>query len=451
MLLQFSVSNYLSFADENEIVLSMVPAKSKTMRDHIMSDALGKKISVLPLAVIYGANASGKTNLVNAIDFARNIVLRGVPMDQSTGVKPFLLNTETEHAPSRFEFVFKHLGVVYTYGFVLSSSHIHEEWLFAHYTNQESKVFERLTVENRTKLEAGARLISDAGGAQYLDFVAKGTRPNQLFLTEANEKNISLLKPVMSWFRDHLAIIRPDSEYFSLASRVMKDKDFITYLSEFLRVADTGIGDIRCNKEVFDPEKHLHGIPKKIIDRMLEEMKSRKAGEIVVQSSASTITISLDKNGEPACLRLKMEHRKQGGESVYFDTKDESDGTRRLMNLAPLLLDVWERNRVFIIDELDRSLHTLLSRLFIQSVLAGVAKKKAQGQFIMTTHDTNLLDRSLLRSDEIWFMEKDPAGASHLTSLAEYKLSEGLNIEKGYLNGRFGAIPFVGDLQRLMV
>lgn len=120
------------------------------------------------------------------------------------------------------------------------------------------------------------------------------------------------------------------------------------------------------------------------------------------------------------------------------------------MDLAPMLFDMLERDSVYVVDELDRSLHTLLSRLFLQTCIESVSKLNARGQLILTTHDTNLLDRSLLRRDEIWFMEKDKEGASHLSCLAEYKVNEGLNYENGYLNGRFGAIPFFGDTSKLL-
>jgi hypothetical protein len=159
---------------------------------------------------------------------------------------------------------------------------------------------------------------------------------------------------------------------------------------------------------------------------------------------------SEDEGSAITCHKLKSEHRRSDGKTVDFELAVESDGTRRLLDLAPALQDAWKRDRVFVIDELDRSLHSHLSRLFIENVIGGITKKDARGQFIMTTHDTNLLDRKLLRRDEIWFMEKDGAGASHLTCLAEYKISEGLNYENGYLNGRFGAIPFLGNAKDLL-
>lgn len=451
MLIQFSVSNFTSFKDE--VLLNMIPAKSRTMKDHIISDDNGKSIEVLPLATIYGANASGKTNLVKAISFMKNIVLSGTRPDMVTGVISHKLDPHAEQNPARFEIVFKHDGVLYTYGFVISSLIVQEEWLFAYYTSQESTLFERLTTVGKTDVYPGKRLIDDVKGSEFIKFISKGTRPNQLFLTEAHEKNIEILKPVVHWFREHLHIISPNTAYTSLTVRAHADNSFIDYISKFLHIADTGINQIRCESEEFDSNKHLNDFPEDFREQVINDLNSKDFKNLFIQTPFTSLTIlkeNLAKSSSLKLLRLKTEHIRTDGASALFDTSDESDGTRRLMELAPMLLDIWERDRVFVIDELDRSLHTHLSKLFIQTCLAGVIDKKARGQFIMTTHDTNLLDRSLLRKDEILFMEKDRAGASHLTSLAEYKVSEGLNYENGYLNGRFGAIPYVGNVQELL-
>ncbi len=451
MLIQFSVSNFISFKDE--VLLNMIPAKSRTMKDHIINDDSGKSVEVLPVVTIYGANASGKTNLVNAIEFMQKIILTGTRPDALTGVRPFKLDPLTIQEPSRFEILFKYQGILYTYGFVISSTTILEEWLFAYYTNQESKIFERISKDNKTEVVPGKKLTDDVESAEFIKFISKGTRPNQLFLTEAHDKNVNILKPVIHWFKEHLQIIRPDSSYSSLTVRSHKDSFFIDYISKFLHIADTGINKIACESEDYDPLKHFADFPEVFREKINKDLTVSGMQNILIQTRDSSITISKDDtdgNSSVKLLRLKTEHIRTDGTPTLFDTNEESDGTRRLMDLAPMLLDIWEHDRVFIIDELDRSLHPHLSRLFIKTCLAGVIEKKSRGQFIMTTHDTNLLDRSLLRRDEILFMEKDRQGSSHLTSLADYKVSEGLNYENGYLNGRFGAIPFVGNINDLL-
>jgi len=452
MLVQFSVENYVSFKDE--VRLNMIPAKSRTMKDHVISDKHGKQIDVLPLATIYGANASGKTNLVKAIRYMKNIVLSGIKVDSLTGVLPHKLDAESEKKPSRFEIIFKHQNVLYTYGFVITREKVLEEWLFGYYTSQESRIFERITNENNeTKVKPGARLTDDGQGADFIKFVAKGTRPNQLFLNEAHERNVKIISPVIDWFKDCLHIVRPNTQYSLLTFRAHKERNFIDYLSKFLRNVDTGIKNITCDIEDFDANKHLGDLPSGIKKEIIEDLESSKTKNLYIQGPNASFTILkevTDNRERVQYIRLRTEHERSDGSSTMFDPIDESDGTRRLMDLIPMLFEIWESEKVYIIDELDRSLHTHLSRLFIETVIAGVKSKGSGGQFIVTTHDTNLLDRKLLRKDEIYFMEKDKNGGSHLTSLAEYKLSEGLNYENGYLNGRFGGIPFVGNTHELL-
>ena len=451
MLLQFSVQNFLSI--KSEVVLNMAPTKSRTMRDHEITDARNKKTTALPLASIYGANASGKSNLVKAMAFAQKTITQGTRGDQKTGALPHRLDPQFENQPSRFEFVFKHDGVLYTYGFVVSPEVVHEEWLFAYFSNQEAKVFERTTQDGTTKVEPGAKLIKDAGGARFIEFIAKSTRPNQLFLAEAVEKNIEFVKPVAHWFSDHLKIIEADAHFFALAAQASADGGLLEHLSRFLRIADTGVKGIRSVREEVDLEKYL-GISsaqtEEIREKLLSQTNEGHAGVFEVTKAGRTSSLRREEDGTIVRHELKTEHQQTDGGKVNFDISSESDGTRRLMHLAPMLLRMSQRDMVFVVDELDRSLHTRLAKLFIKSVVTSVSSKELRGQLILTTHNTNLLDRKLLRRDEIWFMQKDNEGTSHLTSLAEFKVSDGLNYENGYLNGRFGAIPFVGDFRELL-
>lgn len=451
MLLQFSVENYLSFKDE--VCLNMVPVKSRKMKDHIIYEERGKKTSTLPIAAIYGANACGKSNFVQALAFVKRFVTHGTRMKGAIDVSPFRLNKETKEAPSRFEMLFKFKGVLYTYGFVASSKMVLEEWLFARFTSQESKVFERTTNIDHTVVEPGNCLASTKNEKQFIEFIARGTRPNQLFLTEANEKNVDLLKPVMNWFENSFYVIHPDSEYFSLEARVHEDQSFSKLLEKVLMQADTGIHGIDCQSEPFDPDKHLSSVSNNLREKILDDLKEKEPRTFVFPSRSGPITIckSYDEDAEDYhVLKLHTHHKREDGEVEYFSPKIESDGTRRLMQLVPMLVDLEKGEKTIVIDELDRSMHTHLSKLLIKSFISNVSDNQVRSQFIFTTHDTNLLDRNLLRRDEIWFMEKNREGSSHISSLAEYKISEGLNYENGYLRGRFGAIPFFGNVKNLL-
>lgn len=450
MLLQFAVENYLSFKDE--VLLNMIPAKSQTMKDHLLVNDKGPKATALPLAMIYGANASGKSNLITALEFCQKLILKGTSVETPTGVVPFQLNPESKASPSRFEFIFKHDDTIYTYGMVLSSKEVKEEWLFSRgVSKKEVKLFERITENGKVKVEPGNQLASKEKDKGFIEFVARGTRPNQLFLSEGVDKNIEQLMPIRHWFKDHLVVISPDTLYGFLELRVHHDSRFTEYLEGFLALSDVGISGLSCHSERFIPEKHLPFSSPDDQNKIQNKIQNEDFRQMLIPSPKGLITISKNQDDQKVyCITMKTKHQSSDGSVVEFDLNSESDGTKRLMHLAPLLLEVWDKEKVCVIDEIDRSLHTMLSKMLLELFLSGVTKKISKGQFVCTTHDTNLLDRDMLRRDEIWFVEKDKDGASHLSSLAEFKVTDGLNYENGYLNGRFGAIPFVGDVSKLL-
>ncbi len=414
----------------------MLAAEEEPHRNHIIKNARGKKLSLLRAAALYGANASGKSNLIKAIAFAKNLIVNGTKSGQTIGVIPFKLSQETLNRPSRFEFIFKQTGVIYSYGFKLDSTKIHEEWLFATQQDKEELCFKRKTsAKEKVSVQFGDFLIDkNTNGKQFLEFVAQSTRPNQLFLTEAADKNVKEINPVFDWFNTVLMILYADSENWTLERDIRSNENLISFIADFLHFADTGIEKLSTEEVPHEiditPVLHLdrEGFTAWILNSLKNSSKLEKRG------------------GRQIKIALKTHHRSENGIAAEFDLEEESEGTQRLIHLLPSLFELQNNEKVIFIDELDRRLHPLLSRMFVESALAG--KKKSQ--MIFTTHDTNLLDLDLLRRDEIWFVEKDKSGATRLYSLAEFKLRPDLPIQKGYLQGRFGAIPFIGDVSRLM-
>jgi AAA15 family ATPase/GTPase len=446
MLLQFLVENFRSF--QKETILNLAPVKSRIHPGHILeSKSQGAKARALPLAVFYGANAAGKSNLIRAMDFARRLIIEGTRGEDAIGTIPFRLGDEKNGKPSRFEFVLKHEGVLYTYGFAVTSREVAEEWLFATFDSKEAKLFERLTVDGKAKIEFGGKLARLREERNRLGFVAEGTRPNQLFLTEANERNVEMLKPLMRWFRDHLMIIWPDALYSPLVLRAHQDRSFTEFLSAFLRIADTGIQSINLGST--DADRVFLTLPEEARKSLLESLDRNPDHSLAFGDKNSFFTLHREGDHSVKLLTLKMTHKTARGNEVAFDAVDESDGTHRMMHLAPALFDLRTADRVYVIDELDRSMHPLICRLFVQAFLRSIESGESQGQIILTTHETSLLDLDILRRDEIWFAEKDEECSSRLTSLAEFKVRKDLSIDKGYINGRFGAIPFLGDIQSL--
>jgi hypothetical protein len=219
-------------------------------------------------------------------------------------------------------------------------------------------------------------------------------------------------------------------------------------MGELLEIADTGIQGLETKVEPFDASRFLPSMPEEIRADILQRIQQFR-GKATLQIEG--ISLVSEENEQAQLFTLLTEHKTVDGMRTSFSLDAESDGTKRLMHLAPALLDLQSEGKVYVIDELDRSLHPHLSRLFVDTFLQNAKSGGCCGQMIVTTHDTSLLDLSLLRRDEIWFVEKDDQDASRLTSLAEFKgeVRADLKVAKSYLNGRFGAVPIIRDTRRL--
>ena len=335
----------------------------------------------------------------------------------------------------------------YTYGFVANSKRILEEWLFARPKSQEVRYFERVTdVQSSTKVEFGPTLKRWEKDEQFLEFVARGTRENQLFLTEAMERNMESVKPVYQWFRDVLTLVPTNLPMQPIEIRACQEVSFTEFMGDFLCLADTGINGVVTEEEELDYKRHLPGMPEVLRQRLEDDLAKQEVVWMIGGEEKPSFAIRSGKDG-PTVIRLKTKHKDQQGQPVLFNIEEESSGTQRVMQILPILADIKTGNRVYVIDELDRKLHPLLSRLFVETFLE--QSKANNSQLIFTTHETSLLNMDLLRRDETWFVEKDTGGVSHLYSLSSLKVRPDLKIERGYLQGRFGAIPFIGDTRAL--
>jgi len=445
MLLQFIVKNFMCFAEET--TFSMVAsADIQQHKNHFIHTHTGTNL--LRTSALYGANAHGKTKLVEAISFAKQLVVNGTQSTKSIPVTPFSFDKKLRNQPSHFEFLIFYKNIHYHYGFIINNQRVLEEWLFVTPKKREMRYFERITSEaGKVTIEIGGSLArQNSKNRQFLEFVAQGTRPNQLFLTEALERNVEKLKPLYEWFEDILQVVPVTPHYLPLEIRANKEKPFITFLSDFLKQADTGIHSIQAVEEEFDYNKQFPELPEQI--RLEIENDIRSGSTIIMFDEGASYTLSANEYGEPRLIRLETLHRGSDGSVVSFDFAKESAGTQRLTHLLPILVDLLFSEKVYIIDELDRSLHALLPKFFLEAYLKGSANQH-HSQLIFTTHDTHLLDLNLLRKDEIWFLEKDKQGASHLYSLVNLKMNPDLNIQKGYIQGRFGGIPFLSDPEQL--
>jgi len=204
MLIQFVVENFLSFRDET--IFNLIPTTDKKHITHInKNDDKKPNIEILKIAALYGANGSGKSNLIKAIKFAKDLILSGTKGDETIGAKPFRLESEYINNPCKFQLLFYHNNQIYDYGFVIDKLKVYEEWLYVKSSRSFKKMYERINTEaGKKKYEFGNSFVKDTSKKKYLRYCyeIEGTRDNQLFLSEAFNRNIQEVEPVIDWFKN---------------------------------------------------------------------------------------------------------------------------------------------------------------------------------------------------------------------------------------------------------
>lgn len=452
MLIRFNVENFLSF--EERETFSMIPGKGSLKSEHKTKKIKG--ISVLKSAVLFGANASGKSNLIKAIAFGQSLVMKGSKPDKPINYQKFRLNAGLFDKNSRIEYEIQHKGKNYAYGFIFNKDVIQEEWLYEIGPGIEQKIFERNNLKkNSFDLSFILDKIKKEEEKQFLIFTAKGTPNNQLFLSEIrsrkvkeNVSKITDLLNVVDWFQNALKVIFPDDKYnVGLRFELKDDNELLTSFEEFLSYFDTGIDGV-CLERI-DPENTE--LPKILLNDIKEDLMSKKSEirRAAISTANNTYFVSL-KDDDIYVEKFMTKHRIRGSqETEKFDTRDESDGTNRIMDFIPLLMDMLKGNNTFIIDEMERSLHPNLIYDLMDLFLSKAAH--VNSQLILASHESSLLTQKLLRKDEIWFVVKDQFGASRLHSLEQYNLRFDKEIRKDYLLGRFKAIPRIGSRTKLSV
>lgn len=400
---------------------------------------------ILKLAAIYGANAAGKTKLVDALRSLRSIVVNGSAQDRRLPVDSFKLSEHTKNIPVQFEVVFSIADKTFQYGLVVSSSGlaIEEEWLYILSGGRQTKCFERLTKKSDVVVDLGSG-FARKGTKEYekLLLIADATSASQSYVTKAWENKSQVAAMVVSWFRDHLTIIGAEADYEALEFQAAVDDSFSGFLSNYLKAAGTGIDEVFSEEIEIDVEKRFKNLDPVKREEVLRDI-SAGAGVVLVSPGGSVSKVASNSKGVVVEYRLKAGHNNDAGGVEYFDFRGESHGTQRLTHLLPAMYESRRAQRVYVIDELDRKLHPLLTQKFVADFVEGASVSNSQ--LVFTTHDTNLLDQGNLRRDEIWFVEKNTStGEAALFPLTDFDVRADLRIDKGYLNGRFGAIPFFG-------
>ena len=424
MLIELTVGNYRSFKEP--VALSMVASKLVSQDQQLDENTIFEPPGgprLLTSAVIYGANASGKSNLVAALDLMQLMVLDSAWRSQDAGrilVEPFRLSAETLTRPSHFEIVFRTLaGIQYRYGFEADRERMHREWLYHVPTIREALLFER----EGDQVRLGAAFKEGRG-------LAEKTRPNALFLSVVAQFNGRTAELIRNWFLDTEIISGLNDEKARLETlSLWHYPDGFKEIASLLTNLDLSIDDVRLEVD----QRELARVQEAMPEWFASE------GEHVVPGAyrVKTVHTTYDAAGQPS------------GSAVFDLDRQESEGTRKLFSLSGPLLAALGGGTPFVADEFDARLHPIMTRKLVELFNSRRTNPRS-AQLIFTTQDANLLDNRLFRRDQIWFTEKDRFGATHLYSLAEFKgVRNDASFEKDYVRGRYGAIPFLGDLGRL--
>ena len=435
MLIRFKVENHRSFDDCIEF--SMVAGKVQKHPSHIVKRKMSWGVDLLRMGLVYGANASGKSNFVKALDFGKFMVVKGVKAKALIPRKPFKLTANRENDTSLFEYEFISNGRSFDYGFRLDSKKIHEEWLTEIHATVEKELFRRKTDENGNAIVSFGQ-ISKKKDLNLLNLIAESTPANRLFLNQCSESTSTHFDDAFKWFYETLIVIFPNT-YHTLYSLTHDDEnEFGEMLVEQLSRLGTGVSGFKLQSVSNDTNE----IPKEYLEELEQNLLEGEAASF--QNLRSKKRYFIKKEGEHFQIyKLMLCHKPIGCEyEVDFEMNEESDGTNRLLDLLPMLFkDAELQPKVYVIDELDRSLHPNLSQDFLSSFI----ESNDSNQIIVTTHESSLLDLDFIRRDEIWFVEKDHKGSSSIYSLEEFAPRYDKDIRKGYMLGRFGAIPMISS------
>ncbi|MDJ1498400.1 ATP-binding protein [Cytophagaceae bacterium DM2B3-1] len=440
MLIRFIASNFRSLKEEVEF--NMLTGAFKTHAHHVYKAG---KVEVLRAAAIYGANGAGKSNLVKAIAFLRALVDEG-KIDQSVSREKFKLDAKCEQKPIEFEIEFFKNKKIYKYGVSLDQTTVVEEWLYeSGITKDDKLIFERKSHKGQRPTIRMADKYSKTAKAKLLIELMQDNllKNNQLLLGKNEELKIAEIDDIRECIVSDLFIINPDETLIRSLPRLLSlFTDFKNLANHLLPSLDTGIKEITT--ESIDLEVFFGKDDKEFVKDILEELESES--EVSRITSQGEIWVTKE-DGKVVVKKAITQHRGIEDDPVTFELSEESDGTRRLVDYIPVVDLILNYPTTVIIDEIDRSLHPHLVKTLLQKLMSD---PEAQGQLIFTTHESNLLDLNLFRQDEIWFAEKEStSGSTHFYSLSDFKPRYDLDIRKGYLNGRFGAIPFLAPLENL--
>ncbi|MFF7993171.1 ATP/GTP-binding protein [Kitasatospora xanthocidica] len=411
MLLNFRVANHRSIRDEQSLQLHPVYDADRPTGTHW---------EAVPVAGIFGANAAGKSNVIDALSYMSRMVVdsyRDAEPDGGVIRQPFRLDEAARDEPSWYVADLLIEGVRYTYGFSVDDDRVLDEWLHSFPLGKKRKIFER---------SPDGLDIGDSQHRRELKLVENITEPNVLFMSLAARSRQHDFRPVYDWFARSLLFSRRPMAVGLGAGRLLEHQDRYPELIELLRAADLGIAECGTERVLLDEEQLRKRYGPRIPQRLLVELEER---------------------GPRAVVRPWIGHRGRDG-IVRMDVSEESEGTQALLRQAPLFMNALRRGGTFVVDEIDSSLHPILTARLI-GLFQNARTNPNGAQLIFTSHDASLLGRTdgedVLRRDQVWFVEKNEYGETELSSLADFKPRQEENRERRYLSGSYGGVPYIDE------
>ena len=448
MIVKFSVSNFLSFNSEQ--TLSMEAGKARRHASRLYKN---RSLRVLKFMSLFGGNAVGKSNLIEGINFMKSMVINGLPRGFSNSY--FREDPTNKEKLSEFCIVLLLNNRRYEYGFsiILSKGSIRREYLYRLQVNGTKKCIYERNIEdnyfevgdqikvkknrNRLKMYGEDSLLN--GESLFINIMNHGK--NALY-TEKTELNV--IKDVYEWFRDGITINEPGK---LLSERPFYTDSNIAEVGEILKALGLGITDFRYIDVPLERIQNM--LPKSMLEDILSELEkgnveSESEPGVVLRSNKEFYTFQIDKENQLKIQTIAFQHEKDG---IFFDLNEESDGTARLFDLVEILLPS-SKDQVFIIDDIDRGLHPIMTTNLIKAFLALAETRKTQ--LIVTTHESRLLDDDMLRSDEVNFVVKDKDGASSLKKLEDFNLRSDKNVLTALFDGSLDAVNPDIDYETLL-
>ena len=452
MLIRFIAKNIYSFKEETEF--NLFPNKSQGLQHHKVKS---NGFDFLRFSALYGANGSGKSNLIKAISFLATLVSEGrllLPLEIED--LKFKLDDENLKLPISLGIEFIANNKVYFYTITFDRDKILYEYLAESHTKNDTLIFERIFDAETQKIEFYKDYYKTEKEKLFVEILSeKLIQKNELLITFLSKKypeDFESLQTAFCWFNETLVIVYPNSKpggLIHLLDKEMTDSDFsskfIDFSNKFISSLNAGISEIEVKKK--ELEEILGDDEYQLKTKIIEDFRNNpdRRSTITHMETGEEIALAYE-NNKIIAKRIITKHQNVLGENIDFNLVHESDGTNRLIDYILPFYVILNTNAVFIIDEIERSIHPMM----IKEIVTKLAlDENMKGQLIFSTHESNLLDQNILRPDEIWFAQKDCDGSSKLYSLSDFKIHNTISIENGYLKGRFGGIPFLGNLKDL--